>query len=239
MRTFGAALLSLLLPAIAWGQDFCSTDDECAPSGRRCIDGQCGVCGMGETRDCDEGCGPGTATCNYDIRWWGPCAVNDPGSLECDPNADEPPTQECEHVCPGIDGYHACDPTSCTWESDCLNDQGQPIECLPGNTAVCTTLRTQCPGTKTCGDECSWGECDPDPTVCNCAGGDPCCGNGALDPGEECDTEPHCGTTCRWTEARDFQSCDCRVPGAGTSPEPALAMGVLAVAILAARKRRT
>ncbi len=181
----------------------------CEP-GLRCIDGLCGVCGDGEARDCDEGCGPGNQVCDYATRGWGSC---DPlGEVEC-LIGDR---RDCDHPCgpfAGGPGYRPCNPATCTFDGECL--PLEPITCLPGRTASCVTPVNLCFGTLTCMDDCSFGECRPDPTVCNCVGGDPCCGNGARDPGE-CGIDSTCDADCG-SESTGSDGCGCRAAPASSS----------------------
>lgn len=208
------------------GDGTCRNDGDCNP-GLRCIDQVCGVCGDGDTRPCNEGCGEGTQTCDFDVRYWGPCVPT--VEPECQIGDEQP----CDHPCG--EGRRPCDATSCTWSADCL--AVAPIECLPGLTGGCLTPVTLCRGTQTCTNDCQFAACVPDPTVCECAGGPECCGNGGHDPGEECDGEKQCGTNCRWAEARPFRSCSCRTPG---TPEASGAILAFAGAALAlARRKKT
>ncbi len=210
----------------------CATDDDCL-SGTRCIDGLCGVCDEGDSRACDEGCGPGTQGCNYDTRSWGQCAPA--GAVECLVGD----RQECDHPCgpfAGGPGYQPCNPANCTFDEECLPLDA--IECLPGRTASCVTDTNLCTGNRVCTDVCEFGDCLPDPSLCDCTGPNgPCCGNGTKEADEECDGEDTCGTDCRWTEARPFRSCACRAPAQG-APAPALPI-VAALAALAILRRRS
>jgi hypothetical protein len=209
----------------------CVTDDDCL-SGTRCIDGLCGVCDEGESRACDEGCGPGTQQCHYDTRSWAQCVPD--GEVECLVGE----RRDCDHPCgpwAGGPGYNACSPVNCTFEGECLPIE--PIECLPGRSAACVTDVNLCPGNRVCMDACAFGECLPDPSLCECTGPNgACCGNGAKNPGEECDGEDACGTDCRWTEARPFRSCACRAP-AERGDADALAVALLGVASAMLRRR--
>src|SRR5262245_1566375 len=121
-----------------------------------CIDDMCGECGNGETRACDEGCGPGEQSCNYATRSWGRCIPTE--AVECDVNDDPIPRLACDHPC-GT-GYNPCSAVSCTFDrTNCIRADFNPgtqtwtqvsVSCTPGGAPQsCFFGPNLCRGTQT------------------------------------------------------------------------------------------
>lgn len=207
------------------GGELCG-DGYCVPP-LTCIDGICGECDDGQTRACDEGCGPGIQTCNYDTRSWGRCSPRE--DTECDPTANDR-THACDHPCGPA--YNPCSPATCEYTDECIPEQ--PVQCTPGlaGSAICLTTPNSCQGHHECLDDCTWSDCIADEGIV-------CCGNGVVDDGEECDGEEVCGDDCKWTDARPFRSCDCRLPGRRDDVAASFAalLALVLVALLFARRK--
>ncbi len=187
----------------------CGPGAEC-PAGAVCVGGAC---------KSEPGCGRATEVCN---------GIDD----DCDGNIDEgfdlsaDPANcgVCGSVCPAGE---RCADSVCTGgcvpypelcnglDDDCDGVTDEEFTCQQGATGICTTSCGST-GMRTCGSDCTWGSCEPPVEVCNgldddCDGltdeGLRCgvCGNGVVEPGEECDDgndvtgdgcEPDCRMTC-------------------------------------------
>jgi len=150
------------------------TDDACDP-----LDG-CGhannsvACDDGDQCTVGEKCDGGACQGGVGLN----C---DDGNVCTDDSCD--PDAGCGHV----NNNAACDDENqCTENDSCLNGA-----CQPGTPKNCDD-----------GDPCSVDTCDPD-NGCQHAGGGSCCGNGVVDPGEECDdgnnnNNDFCNNNCKF-----------------------------------------
>jgi cysteine-rich repeat protein len=219
--------------------DCCSASCQFEPSGSSCEDGLfcngaevcdgAGTCLPGQPVDCDDGVG---------------CTVD-----SCDEAADACDNAPDDALCADgqfCNGMETCDPVS-----DC--QPGVPVDCSDGvgctddscdeasdscvndpNDANCPDDGAFCNGMEFCdpANDCSsMGDPCPAGTVCD-EGGDACvdapgCGDGVLDPGEECDDGNTmdgdcCSATCQFepsgSSCEDGQFCNGEetCDGAGT-----------------------
>lgn len=219
----------------------CSDDDNgcaraCAPATGACyqVDSNCpaspALCGNGVV-DPGEECEPGDwASCGHKIiyctkacRWPDQC----PGGC-CDV------VTACSETVMG-EGSRTCVHVTCTYTNSdpecCCAPAGVPIELInqdcpargrvSGSSSLCPGCFTTS-GDMTCDPSAGIGSWFPGGITCTETCSDPChCGDGELDPGEECDGKPGC-TSCQCAltcapstncQAADGEGCDWQTQG--------------------------
>jgi hypothetical protein len=131
------------------------------------------------------------------------CSVNDdsncPGTRRCGADCTWGECEPPREVCSGRD-------------DNCNGLTDEEFECIRGSEETCFVNENQnCPSTRRCGDNCTWGPCEPLPETCS--GRDDNC-NGLTDEGFECirgsegtclvnddrscPSSRRCGDDCTW-----------------------------------------
>jgi cysteine-rich repeat protein len=182
----------------------------------------------------DADCGGTTYTCEYnagvDIRCTDECLLSE----YCDDDSDCPPDEECSDngICVPKCGNGVVDPgencTTCPEDAGCTDG----LLCCPDGTCG-SSCEGNCNNNGICepekGESCACADCDGKQD--GCAAGLVCineicsdkCGNGVVDPGENCTTCPDdagcsegllccpdgtCGATCDTRECNNNKICE-------------------------------